>query len=347
MKLSILFFALVLSQGAHAKNYKTADQNFKLEKVLDKSGVIWGFDFLNSKEILFTKKKGRVFHYNLETKKLREIKDGPKSVLKGQGGLLDLQIHKGFVYITYTCKVGNLYSTCLGRGLVSSKAITNFKNIFTAKARGSGGRHFGSRVSFDHKGHLFMTVGDRGERDKSQSLKYHNGKILRMKLDGSESMIWTLGHRNPQGIFYDTKTKLLWSSEFGPRGGDELNLIIEGKNYGWPLVTHGSEYYGPSIGVKSKRGYESPVIHYTPSISPSAMTVYRGKSLKGYDGDIFLAALGSQFLQRVVIKNKKVIKQERLLEDLSERIRMVRGGPEGGLYFSTDSGKIFRLVELK
>jgi len=340
---SIILFLISITISTNAKVYKSSDQTFKLEQLFDTEGRVWGFDFLNQNEILFTLKTEGLRHFNSKTKKLTEVLGAPKFTAKGQGGILDLQIHQGYVYITYTCEKNSLYSTCLGRGTYSNLKLKNFKTIFTANAFESSGEHFGSRVTFDQQGHLFMSVGERGKRHKSQSLKSHHGKILRMNLDGSDFKIWTFGHRNPQGIFFDRKSKRLWSSEFGPRGGDEVNLIVEGKNYGWPVITYGAEYYGPKIGSTHKVGMEQPIVHYTPSISPSAMTIYEGDKLKGFKGNMFLAALGSEFLQRIVLKGTKVVKQERLLEDLEERFRMVRTGPDGGLYFSTDSGKIFSL----
>jgi len=233
--------------------------------------------------------------------------------------------------------------------------LRNFKVIFRAKVYGKTSRHFGSRVLIVDD-HLFMTVGDRGKRKYAQNLGYHNGKILRLTLNGKPATgnpfvnnkdalpeIWTLGHRNPQGIDINRVTGSIYSVEFGPRGGDELNLIQKSLNYGWPVITYGKEYYGPSIGKKSKKGMEQPLTYWTPSISPSGMAIYDSDKLPLWKGHIFLAALGSQHLRRLKLINNKVTEQEKLFGYLKERIRQVRQGPDGYLYFSTDSGKIFKV----
>lgn len=364
-KFLVLTLLFLNSYLVFAANYQSEVQSFKLEKLLEGQDIIWSFDFIggfdkasqSENKLVFTKKTGGLAIYDIKQKKLMNLENGPDFVVKGQGGVLDVKISRDFIYVTYACKDKSLYTTCLGRGKIQGTKIVGFKEIFRAKAQGDSGRHFGSRLSFDDQGHIFMTIGDRGERDKAQDLQWHNGKILKLTLEGKPAPgnpftkglpeIWSMGHRNPQGIFYDIKTSQLWSCEFGPRGGDEINLVQRGKNYGWPIITYGKEYWGPSIGTTHKAGFEQPITYYVPSISPSGMTFYRGDKLKAWNGNLFLAALGSEFLQRVVIKDNKVIKQERLLESLEERIRMVREGRDGFLYFSTDSGKIFRLMNIK
>ena len=203
-----------------------------------------------------------------------------------------------------------------------------------------------------------MTMGDRGERKAAQKLNVHNGKILRLNLDGTPPLdnpfvktkgalpeIWSYGHRNPQGIDFDPISKQIYSCEFGPRGGDELNLIKKSKNYGWPVITYGKEYWGPSIGDTHKKGMEQPVSYWVPSISPSGMVFYTGDKIPEWKNNLFLANLGSTHLRRLVLKENKVVMQEVLFDKMDKRIRQVRNGKDGYLYFSTDNGAIYKVIK--
>ena len=325
------------------------------KEILKVKDIVWGFDFIDSKTIIATLKDGEVIKYDLETKKLSNL-NPPKVRLGGQGGLLDIRFHVvgkvPYVYYTFSKKTGDTVVTALGRAKYEKENLVNHETIFESKIHSSTSRHFGSRISFVEDS-IYMTIGDRGERDYAQKLDYHNGKILRLTLNGKPHPdnpflktknalpeIWSYGHRNPQGIYFDKETKKLYSSEFGPRGGDEFNLIKKGLNYGWPVITYGKEYWGPSIGDEKKEGMEQPIVHWTPSISPSGLTKYTGDKNSKWKGSFFLASLGSTHLRRVVLKNDKAIAQESLLENLDERIRQVRTGLDGNLYISTDSGKI-------
>ena len=235
----------------------------------------------------------------------------------------------------------------------------DLKKIFTGNNLDADGIHFGSRLEFDDKGYLFVSLGERNVRERSQQLSFHNGKIIRLKDDGSiphdnpfsrdtnaKPEIWSYGHRNPQGLVRDPKTGDLWSTEMGPRGGDELNLIKAGANYGWPVITYGREYYGPKIGEGThKDGMEQPIAYWVPSISPSGMTIYHGEVFPKWKGNIFLGNLSGAHLRRLVLNDqKKVIHQEELLKSQNYRIRNVRSGPDGYRYISTDSGLIARLI---
>ena len=325
------------------------------KEILKAKDIIWGFDFVDSKTIVANLKDGAIIKYDLNTKKVVTL-NSPKVTVTGQGGLLDIKyqiVNKvPYVYYTFSKKVDGTVLTALGRASYENGDLVNHRTIFESKIHSSTSRHFGSRISFVGDS-IYMTIGDRGERDYAQRLDYHNGKILRLTLDGKAHKdnpfiktknalpeIWSFGHRNPQGIYYDESSKKLYSAEFGPRGGDELNLINKGLNYGWPIITYGKEYWGPSIGEEKKEGMEQPIVHWTPSISPSGLTKYTGDLNPKWKGSFFLASLGSTHLRRVVLKNDKAIEQESLLENLDERIRQVRTGLDGELYISTDSGKI-------
>jgi len=352
MKNLILIF-LLLSTSLLATTYKT-------EKVFKGGEIIWGFDFISPDELIFTERSGKAYYYHLKTKELVSMAS-PKVNEKGQGGLLDIKFHqigeKQYVYFTYSELEKGLTTTALARGVYFKKKITGLKRIFRTKIDGSGGRHFGSRLLI-HDGHIYMTMGDRGERKAAQKLNFHNGKILRLNLDGTPAKgnpfmgkkgalpeIWTYGHRNPQGIDIDPVSGKIYNCEFGPRGGDELNLVQKSKNYGWPVITYGKEYWGPSIGETHKKGMEQPITYWTPSISPSGMAFYTGDKITEWKNNLFLAALGSEHLRRLVLEDNKVIKQEVLFKKLEERIRQVRTGLDGYLYFSTDSGGLFRVTK--
>ena len=274
MKSFIFFFIFTSFALAQTKTYIIDGDKFTLEQITKGDDVIWGFDFLsteNADEIIFTERTGALRLYNQKTKVQKAIAGAPVSVVKGQGGLLDVMVHHktGNIYLTFSQKAGDGATTALYRGRLSkSKArLEDGQVIFAADAASDTGMHFGSRVVADKEDHFFISVGDRNERDKAQDPKLHNGKILRLSLDG-KAEVWSSGHRNPQGLALDGAGRL-FNAEMGPRGGDEVNLIRKGANYGWPVITYGKEYWGPSIGQKEKAGLEQPLMYWVPSISPS------------------------------------------------------------------------------
>ena len=359
---SLLIAILTVSEITFAQVYESEGQKITLEKLFDGGEVIWGFDFINLKnanDILFSERSGKLKYLNLKNGKAVDIAGAPKVFAEAQGGLLDIFIDHSTnnIYITYAEPVGKDATTSLFKAQLSKdKTKLTGSRIFQAKAFDDDGVHFGSRVVMDKEGFLFMSIGERNERDKAQDLSVHNGKILRLTTDGKPAPgnpfiknkkalpeIWSLGHRNPQGLFIDSSGALL-AAEFGPRGGDEVNLIEKGKNYGWPVITYGKEYYGPSIGKKELSGMEQPLFHWVPSINPSGMMIYSGQVFPQFEGNIFLATLNNGHLHRIVIdKNYKMLKEEKLVDDISERFRQIKTGPDGLIYVSTDSGKIFRL----
>lgn len=356
--LSLLFN---LSALAEAKIYTSGAHKFSVKKLVSKEGVIWGMDFLPDRKLVFTMRSGKMFIYNPEDKKTSEVTGVPEVYAVGQGGLLDVRAHPDFsknnyLYFTYSLPVGEKATTALARGVLKDNKLKNVEKLFSAHEPNDNDIHFGSRIAF-HDGYVFISIGDRNERQQAQSLKYHMGKIIRLKDDGSIpkdnpfvqtagalSEIWSYGHRNPQGLEYHVERKELWSVEFGPRGGDEVNIIKKGENYGWPLVSYGREYYGPKIGEGThKEGITQPILHWTPAISPSGFTIYTGEEFPKWKGHLFLANLASRHLRRVVLEGTKSVKQEELLKDLDYRFRHVTQGPDGLIYFSTDEGILARL----
>jgi glucose/arabinose dehydrogenase len=337
------------------------DYKIKVETLAQQSDVIWGFDFVSDDQILFTERGGKLKLLNLKTKKVEIVSGAPKVWATGQGGLLDVAVNpsnKTQIFLSYSIKKDkDNGTTAIGTGILKDGRLEQFKQIFEAHEANDNKIHFGSRFAFDGKGHMFFSVGDRNDRDKAQSLKHHNGKILRLKTDGTSPSdnpfaknkdalpeIWSLGHRNPQGLAFDSASGKLWQTEFGPRGGDELNLIRPGENFGWPKVTYGKEYWGPSIGVKEQTGFVSPIAYWVPSISPSGLAIYDGKLFPKWKGNIFLANLGSTHIRRLKIENDKVTEQEQMLTDLDYRFRQIRVGREGEIYFSTDYGILGKII---
>lgn len=344
MKIFILFFLLT------CVNAKEVTQ-----KIYESDSVVWGFDFISENELLITHRDGDFYYYNIKTKE--KIKQTiPKVKVRGQGGLLDVLYYKDNVFFTFVERHKQKDITVLAKAKYKNNKLIKPKVIFRSTLGGDTGRHFGSRIVIKDD-LIYMTIGDRGERKYAQNLMFHNGSILRLTLEGKPAPgnpflenkkvlpeIFSYGHRNPQGIDLDPVSGQIYSCEFGPRGGDELNLIKAGKNYGWPIITYGNEYWGPSIGSTHKEGMEQPLAYWVPSISPSGMVFYTGDKIKKWKNNLFLANLSSKHLRRLVIKNNKVTHQEKLFRSLDERVRQVRNGKDGHLYFSTDSGKVFRII---
>ncbi len=342
--------------------------SFQLNKVGDGLGVPWGMVFIGPEQILFTGRNGKIGILDTVSGVITRITGGPKVMHSGQGGLLDVAVPPGYsqggwIYFTYSKELQGKGVTTLARARLNGKRLVAFQDMLITRSASTTGRHFGSRITFDGTGHLFFSVGDRGVRPNGQDLSTHAGSILRLTLDGSVPEnnpfvqqrnalpeIWSYGHRNPQGIFYDRKQRRLWSIEHGPRGGDEINLILPGRNYGWPVISYGKEYWGPvQVGEGTeKEGMEQPVKFYVPSIAPGSLIVYSGKTFPAWKGNLFAGALKLTHLNRVEIDSSgRAVAEERLLEGLGERIRALVESPQGWLYFSTDSGRIFRLRPLE
>ena len=356
----LFFSSLPMAAGA-------SSSKLKVETVIRELDSPWAIAFLPSgKEMLVTLKNGKILLINLTNQEVVSTIDNfSDSSIKGQGGLLDIETHpqfskKPWIYVSYTKKVKSGYTTALARGLLGTKKLSDIEVLFTAKAIGGGGRHFGSRLAFDERGYLYMSIGDRGERELAQNLQRHNGKIIRLHDDGRTPKdnpfvnrsdvlpeIFTYGHRNPQGMVFDKLTNRLWIHEHGPRGGDEINLVQAGKNYGWPVVTHGREYYGPKISEKTEmEGIESPVYVWVPSIAPSGMDIYNHKLFPNWNGSLLIGALKDQLLAKVRMNGVKALGEERYLESMGERIRDVKMGPDGAIYIITDGrkGKLWRVL---
>jgi len=357
---------------------KSEGMQFRVEKVAQGLGVPWGIAFLNSSQIIFTERSGKIKVLTLASQaaaSILELKGAPMVKAAGQGGMLDVAVPDDFkpgdwIYFTYSKSYQDSFVktkistvTTLARAKRNGQRLLQWTELLVTRSASDTSRHFGSRITFDDKGHLFFTVGDRGVRSNGQDLLTHAGTVLRLNRDGSVPEdnpfvgnkaglpeIWSYGHRNPQGIYYDSDNDRLWMIEHGPRGGDEINLIVAGANYGWPVISYGKEYWGPfHVGEGThKTGMEQPVKYYVPSIAPSSLLRYTGNAFPNWQGNLLAGALKLTHINRITLDGQgNVVGEERLLQDLNERVRALAESPEGWLYFSTDSGLILRLRPLQ
>lgn len=344
---------------------KTPDQSeFTTETVVEGIDIPWGMDFISENEILVTEKKGIL--YRVSNGKKTEVSGLPEIYQRGQGGLMDIALHPNFksnkiIYFTTGVhlegeKGGN---TALYCGELNENSLSNLKLLYKGQPNTKKGQHWGSRIVFDDKGHLFFGIGDRGNRDVNpQDLKRDGGKIYRLNLDGSIpednpfvnedgaiKAVYSYGHRNPQGMTVHPETGEIWENEHGPKGGDEINIIQKGKNYGWPVITYGINYSGTSITDKTAMpGMEQPFYYWVPSIAPSGMAFSSSKVYKGWKGDLFVGSLKFKYLERLVVKRGKVVKREKVLNDIG-RVRNVKEGPDGHLYLGVEGKGILKVIE--
>jgi glucose/arabinose dehydrogenase len=346
-----------------------SSEHHRFELVTLAEGLVhpWGLAFLPDGAILITERPGR----------LRVLRDGrlqpeplagiPTVAARGQGGLLDVALHPDFagnrlVYFSYAGEGERGIGTEVARARLVDGALIDLETIFVVRPKSSGGRHFGSRLLFGPDGMLYVTTGERGSPDRAQDLRDLAGKVLRIADDGAVPQdnpflgrddvspeIYSSGHRNPQGLTLHRESGRIWAVEHGPKGGDELNVIGPGKNYGWPVITYGRSYAGFKIGEgTAKPGMEQPVRFWVPSISPSGMAFYWGDDFPAWRGNLFIGALSGQALVRLEWEGGAVVGEERLLSGFGKRIRDVRQGPDGRLYLLTDSsrGALMRLDPL-
>lgn len=324
----------------------------------------WGMAFLPDGRMLITERPGRLRIFANGRLERAPVGGLPKVYARGQGGLLDVCLHPDFarnslLYLTYSGEGDGGAATVLARAEFRNNALVGVQRIFEALPRTSGGLHFGSRIVFDKAGLLYVTCGERYQMQRAQNLADLGGKVVRLRDDGSippdnpfvgragaRPEIFTYGHRNPQGMAMHPGTGRIWLAEHGPRGGDELNLLKAGANYGWPLATHGIDYSGSTISPnKSLPGMEDPVRVWVPSISPSGLAFYDGDRFPGWRGSVFTGALSDNALHRIELDGDKYVGEERLLVDVLPYIRDVRQGPDGLIYLvtHTDSGGLYRL----
>jgi len=364
----IIFAMMMLATAgisAQAEEFSSKHHRFSVTAVAGGLEHPWSLAFLPDGDMLISERPGR----------LRIVREGvllptpvqglPRIRVRGQGGLLDLLPHPDFaenrmLYFSYSAELDDAVTTHVARGRLEDDMLKDVEVLFRAEPASSGRVHFGSRLSFDNQGHLYISVGDRGQMQRAQKLDDHAGKIIRLHEDGrvpednpfvgrldAWSEIFSYGHRNPQGMTLHPQTGEIWTHEHGPKGGDEINILRPGVNYGWPVVTLGIDYTGFTIGDGRRHmpGMADPLHHWTPSIAPSGMTFYTADAFPAWKGDLFVGALSHRHLARLKLAGEVVVEEERLLENLRLRIRDVRQGPDGNLWLLTDHdpGQLLRL----
>ncbi|WP_375173043.1 PQQ-dependent sugar dehydrogenase [Pseudooceanicola sp.] len=353
------FGAVLFALPANALD--TSAGSLRIEEVARGFDTPWAIGFLPDGGLLITEKAGRLTL--LRDGEARRVSGVPPVVDAGQGGLLDVMIPRDFaqsreIFLTHATSQGSGSGTALTRGVLSEDGtqLTGVKTLFEMERGSTGGRHFGSRVVEGPQGRLFMTIGERGDRPSAQDLSRHNGSVIRLNRDGSvpddnpfvgvegaQPEIWSYGHRNPQGAALDANGQL-WVSEHGARGGDEVNRIKKGANFGWPVISYGRHYSGMKIGEGTQKpGMEQPVSYWDPSIAPSGMTFYDG-SIREWRGDAFVGSLKFDYIAR--LSGSPLREVEKIEAPETTRVRDVRTGPDGALWFlSEGNGAVYRIVK--
>lgn len=324
----------------------------------------WGLAFLPDGRLLVSERPGRLRLVATDGRLSPPLGNVPAVYHRGQGGLLDVAVDPDFarnrrIYFTYAEPGDGNAGTALATARLGERQIDEVAVLFRQQPKTGGGLHFGSRVVVGSDGMLWLGLGERYRRDAAQDLGNHLGKVIRIARDGSvpadnpfvgrtdaRPEIWSWGHRNIQGMTLHPQTGRVWLHEHGAQGGDEINIPDRGRNYGWPVITHGIDYSGAKIGIGSAApGMEQPLLHWTPSIAPAGMAFYTGDRVPAWKGNLFVGSLKFGSLHRVVLDGTRVVAQEQMLTEIGENIRDVRDGPDGYLYLATDNpdGRILRL----
>jgi quinoprotein glucose dehydrogenase len=342
----------------------TTSDAYGYEIVVPDLEIPWGMDFMPDGSFLITEKSGDLIHYKEGSKTV--ISGTPEVYARGQGGLLDVRLSPNYetdksIYITYSSTEGDAKGghTALMKATLNGDQLTDKKVLYKATPNTTKGQHWGSRIVFDDNGHIFFTIGERGERNVNpQDITRDGGKVYRLSMDGSipkdnpfvgesnaKEAIWSYGHRNPQGMDINPKTGDIWVHEHGPRGGDEINLIKKGANYGWPVITYGINYSGTEItDQREKEGMEQPVYYWLPSIAPSGMAFVKGDQYPDLSGNLLVGSLKFQYLEVDYLKDGAVVKREKLLDGVG-RIRDINQAPDGTVYVSVEGKGIVKLIK--
>ena len=366
----LLFIISFISIVACAQKHKSiviaedpTTIDYTTEVVVPKLDIPWGFVFLPDGALLITEKAGELIHFKDGVK--TNIDGLPEVYLRGQGGLMDIELHpnyieNGWLYLTHSSADGKGEggNTALIRAQLSGSKLTSVERLYKAEQNTKRGQHFGSRIEFDAEGYLYFSIGDRGNRDVNpQDLTRDCGKIYRINADGSipndnpflefpdaKTAIYSYGHRNPQGMVRHPDTGQIWVHEHGPRGGDEINLIKKGGNFGWPLISYGINYSGTSFTEDTDLpGMEQPMFYWVPSIAPSGMAFVTSDVYPDWKNNLLVGSLKFEYIERLVMKNDTVVKREKLLEGMG-RVRNVRQGPDDYIYAAIESLGIVRII---
>jgi glucose/arabinose dehydrogenase len=361
---TFLLTFLPIASPAFAQSFGSELHEFRLVRLVEGLDQPWSLAFLPDGRMLVTEKQGRL--RVIEQGKLlpQPIAGMPQTTLHGQGGLHDVVPHPQFarnrwIYVAYAARGDDGVGTELARARLGSNRLEDVQVLFRQSPKGSRGAHFGGRIVFDRDGFLYLTLGDRGEMARAQRPDDHAGSVIRLHDDGRvpednpfagkpgwKPEKFTLGNRNMQGAALHPRTGMLWTHEHGPQGGDEVNIVRAGANYGWPVITYGANYgLGTKIGEGTQKpGMQQPIHYWVPSIAPSGMAFYDGERFPRWKGSLFVGALRDRMLVRLQLDGDRVVKEERLLRGAIGRIRDVRAGPDGLIYLLTDdTGMLARL----
>lgn len=342
---------------------ETEKMSVKVDTLFSEFQNPWGMTWLNEGRMLVTERKGEILIFKDDAYTGQKVQGLPAVYSNGQAGLLDITTHpnyaqNGWIYISYAKPVPGGGATTIARFKLNGTTATEFQDLIVTTPAWNGGTHYGSRIVFDNQNYLYFTNGERGSQNNAQDLKNSHGKIHRIHDDGripsdnpfvntanAIPSIWTYGNRNPQGMIYDNAANRLWAVEHGPMGGDELNLIEKGKNYGWPVITYGKNYNGtPITSITEKEGMEQPVKYWTPSIATCGMTVVTSDRYPAWKGNILVAALAGTHIARVEMNGTRTTAEEKLLPGIG-RVRQVSQSPDGYIYAITEAtGLLIKLI---
>jgi glucose/arabinose dehydrogenase len=371
MKHIYIFIALIFttlsacSQQTESKIQAEEPINlsYTTELVVPELKIPWGMAFLPDGSILITEKEGQLIHFKDNEKIV--ISGLPEIYLRGQGGLMDIKLHpnynkNGWIYFTYASEEGDEDggNTSIMRAQLDNNNLINKELLYKAEPNTKKGQHWGSRIEFDNAGYLYFSVGDRGNRDVNpQDITRDCGKIYRLKDDGSipndnpftsnpeaKQAIFSYGHRNPQGMTKHPLTGEIYIHEHGPKGGDEINIIAKGKNYGWPVISYGINYSGTSFTeITEKEGMEQPLFYWVPSIAPSGLAIVNSDKYPDWEGNILVGSLKFSYLERLIVEDNEVVKREKLFENIG-RLRNVKQAPDGFIYIAVEGKGIYKIV---
>ena len=347
--------------------FHSDEYDFSVDTIATGLKTVFGMDWLSDGRAIFTergRKDSSISVIDIKTGEVTRLCNVPGVYMDGDAGMLDIRIHpnyssNGWIYFAYcTLRQDSTSTVVVDRAKLEGNCLQDIHRLFEVKPYFKSSGHFGCRMQLKD-GYLFLSMGERYvARDSAQKLSNHFGKIIRLYDDGSVPAdnpfvktenalpeIWSYGHRNPQGMSFHPVTGDLWINEHGPQGGDEINIVKAAVNYGWPVITYGEEYGGGKIGagITHNIGMEQPVYYYVPSIAPGGMMIYNGNAFPGWKNNVFSGALALRHINRLVIENNKVVKEERILGHQRWRVRMISQGPDDFIYFAVDKGMILRL----
>lgn len=363
--LCISFFTCAQQTESNIKAEAQKTKNYTTVLIVPEIPIAWGMAFLPDESILITEKSGDLIHFKDGVK--TKIAGVPNVYVRGQGGFMDIVLHpnykeNGWIYFSYASSEGedNGGHTAIMRAKLNNNTLTEKQLLYKAVPNTKKGQHFGSRIAFDDAGYLYFSIGERGERDVNpQDITRDGGKIYRLYDDGripednpffdapnAMKAIYSYGHRNPQGLIKNPETGEIWEHEHGPQGGDEINIIKKGKNYGWPVISYGINYDGTTFTDKTaKEGMEQPLFYWVPSIAPCGMTFVTSNIYPDWKGNLLVGSLKFSYLERLELKNNIVVKREKLFEGLAPgKFRNVFQAPDGYIYIAIEGTGIVKII---